>query len=429
MNITQSRFQNNTATNGGAIYIPETKNLTNYNLNVSMTIDKTNFTNNEANSNGGAINNNATLDITNSYFKDNNATNGGAIYNTNYLNINNSSFINNTANSGGAITNHEQTAVLNIISAIFTNNTAKNGGGGAINHGMSAILNIDNTNFTDNNSTNYGNTISSHYSNSTTITSSIFKSNNGRIIFNSVGILNITYSTFAECYNNGKYIISTENGPNNLNFNWWGSNDNPSSKISGAILNNYYTVFFTNINKPSNIENAIFKVSFVLNGTNDTSGFEKLPNINVKAYNNEKYIGEYTSKELINIKPIIGVNNILLKLDEESYNKSFNISKINTKISTSTIKGSYGQTITLTTKLTSDGKALANKKVNFYVNGKFIGSATTNKEGIAKLKYKIPKVAKYTVKTSFIGDSQYNKIESTKSFKATKAKVSMGLKK
>lgn len=412
LNITQSQFQNNNATNGGAIYIQKNTNLENYNLNISININKSNFTNNKATSSGGAIYNNDTSNIINSIFNSNIANNGGAI-----------------SNNGG------KAAISNINNSSFTNNTAT-GQGGAIDHGMSAILNINNSNFTDNNSTNYGNTISSHYANSTSIISSIFKSStNGEIIYNSVGILNITHSLFTECYTNNNPFIISSNAINNFDYNWWGSNNDPNSKISGATLNNYYHVGFNFI--INNMENAVISAFFVLNGTNDTFGSENLPTMNFKLYNNKNFIGNYSTNEESNFKLVSGPINLEFILDNESYNYNLYLNntnnnettKINSEISILSTKGSYGQTITLTTKLIANKKALTNKKVNFYINGKLIGTSTTNKDGIAKLNYKISDVSQYTVKTSFNGDSQYNKIESNIYFTSTKAKTTMTLNK
>jgi hypothetical protein len=93
------------------------------------------------------------------------------------------------------------------------------------------------------------------------------------------------------------------------------------------------------------------------------------------------------------------------------------------------VKGTYGQIILLTAKLTSNNKILTEKTIYFYVNNKLIGSAKTNNQGIATIKYKIPSVAKYNVKTVFNGDTSYNKIENSNSFTSIKAKVSMTLNK
>jgi predicted outer membrane repeat protein len=93
----------------------------------------------EENSNGGAINSVADVDIVDSVFDNNVAGSGGSIYNTATLNIVNSNFTGNNATAGGyyyggggAIKN---LGLLTIRDSFFTNNTAKDNSnirGGAI---------------------------------------------------------------------------------------------------------------------------------------------------------------------------------------------------------------------------------------------------------------------------------------------------------
>lgn len=439
--------------------------------------------------------------------------------------------------NGGSICNN---ANLKIINCIFINNMATDGlsssiGGAIHNKGINSNLTIENSTFINNYAPIKGGAIANNGGNAN-ITGSTFienRANYGGAIWN-VGTLNVSYSYFINNNDKNNNTINNGNGIIILDFNWWGSNSNPNSKINGFTVNNYYTININELKAPSILENALYKINFVLNGTNNTANSENLPKITFNININGYFLGNYQYNENISIKtelgkniisfaPIAGIDDLFLTVGEESYNIIFDIEKINSQItidngnttlneivmlkvtlkdinnnplsgklilffvnnvnvgnattdingiatfkylinipngnynvnaifeeddfymgysnsakmvvnklksviSLNSIKGNYGQTITLTTKLTSNGKILANKKVNFYANGKLIGTATTNKDGIAKLKYKIPSVAKYTIKTVFIGDSQYNKIESTKTFTSTKAKVAMELK-
>jgi hypothetical protein len=129
--VTNCNFTSNSAWTGGAI------------LNLGeLTIEKSEFTENEANLNGGAINNNeGKLRILNSVFTKNMVTTksmphgygGGAICNTGDLEINNTAFTENTAVYGGAINNDKD---LRIIDSKFHKNIATGVlcGGGAINN-------------------------------------------------------------------------------------------------------------------------------------------------------------------------------------------------------------------------------------------------------------------------------------------------------
>ena len=110
--------------------------------------------------NGAAIDNNGTLNITNSVFTNNLATTaGGAIYNTNELNITDSIFNENAAcGDGGAIYNDH--GVVNIIAS--ENNTEFTGNGGnnvpnaLHNAGGTVNLNADEHNITFNDSISGG---------------------------------------------------------------------------------------------------------------------------------------------------------------------------------------------------------------------------------------------------------------------------------
>lgn len=70
---------------------------------------------------------------------------------------------------------------------------------------------------------------------------------------------------------------------------------------------------------------SLFKVKFVLNGTEDSTGFEKLP-MNVLVYINNILIGEFHDS-LINVDLFEGENNITLISGEESFNYAVNYVK------------------------------------------------------------------------------------------------------
>jgi hypothetical protein len=61
------------------------------------------------------------------------------------------------------------------------------------------------------------------------------------------------------------------------------------------------------------------------------------------------------------------------------------------------VSGSGQITIIATVANKNTGEKLSGKKVYFYVNGKQVGSATTDKYGEARFVYKVPKTANYSV--------------------------------
>ena len=147
--IYDSNFISNIAGwNGGALYT--------YNY---VKVVNSNFTNNEAhNSDGGAIAASRyplggfpTVIIENCKFNNNSAVRyGGAISSANgILNVTDSDFIDNYApTNGGAIYSNKCTA--NVISCFFRNNTAANGKGGAVFGTGKGSLNVDHCIFVNN---------------------------------------------------------------------------------------------------------------------------------------------------------------------------------------------------------------------------------------------------------------------------------------
>ena len=143
-----------TGVNGGVI-----------NNNGNVNITNANFTGNTVTTNGGAIYNAGTATISDAVFGEidvtdpanpvshgNTAvTSGGAIYNIGTMSITNSSFEGNSAGYGGAIYNaggHE----INVTGSTFSNNTAINFGGAVANQGTAKFID---SNFS-NNSANGG---------------------------------------------------------------------------------------------------------------------------------------------------------------------------------------------------------------------------------------------------------------------------------
>jgi len=163
--ISESKFDNNTALMGGAIFFSgrPTGSL----INIAMS----NFTNNSATDTqygGGALVTSGNCDVTiiNSNFVSNNAfSNGGAIYSSNTSNIGSnkytisgSTFKDNTAQLGGAIYNlHSDFTITNSLldSNIAKGSDGVNCAGGAI-YQNNGVLTISYSNFTKNSATKDG---------------------------------------------------------------------------------------------------------------------------------------------------------------------------------------------------------------------------------------------------------------------------------
>ena len=135
--IIDSVFSSNSAKNGGTIYNSKCGKLN---------IMKSTFSDNVANSNGGAIYSfnpilekygsqipdSCFLKVIESNFQNNHSASGGAIYNHEAtMSVDKSSFISNSSENGGAISCLGIWSKIDITNSNFSNNTAK-GNGGAI---------------------------------------------------------------------------------------------------------------------------------------------------------------------------------------------------------------------------------------------------------------------------------------------------------
>ncbi len=201
LNIDNSDFISNTGTQqyGGALRVDDASTAT---INNSHFISNTHST-----LNGGAIrwDSSGLLTISNSEFKDNSSINlGGAVYNHSFgdVTVSNTSFISNTASEGGGIYSLDPLTVTN---SDFISNTATTRGGAIyLSNGASSI--ISNT-FSGNNDTVTtvnadGGAIYNDTNSTLTVETSTFTKNAGHggsseggAIFNA-GTLHITASNF-----------------------------------------------------------------------------------------------------------------------------------------------------------------------------------------------------------------------------------------
>ena len=240
---------------------------------------------------GQFIFNNGNLTLKNLIIKNCAMDLGGALYNRGNLKIFNCIFINNVASSdtgsgsGGVIFN-ERNSNLTIENSTFSNNYAPLNGGAIANNGGN--INISGSTFIQN-SANLGGAI------------------------RNIGNLSVSYSYFVNNSDRNNNTIENRNGSIGiLDFNWWGSNSNPNTMINGTSVNNYYTIIVNEIKVPSILQNATYKINFVLNNTNNIANSEKLPKITFNIYLNGYLLGNYQSNENINIEPKLGTNAVFL---------------------------------------------------------------------------------------------------------------------
>lgn len=315
LNISNSEFYYNFAGFvGGAIYNHGSFSIDNSNLSNNFannsagaifhktgttTVDNCNFTGNNVTYSGAAIYSYAEMNIFNSYFNNNKAIwFGGAITNDEgILNIKNSSFTNNKGNlGGGAIASNKGNVKIN--TTIFTNNTSISAGGAiVISGGFIDLLKCDFYN-------NQINRSSVHYG--------------GAIYHQENNILNVNYCSFVNnTVNNVDNAIYSKEATTNIDYNWWGSNNNPSSYImeynennNGEVINNnispnYWIIMSINTNSTNISLNHPVNIGVYLNQAIDNNGTkyklnQTVNSRNLSLYSNQGYFKYQNSTHTVN---------------------------------------------------------------------------------------------------------------------------------
>ena len=407
-------FINNTAkSNGGAVFWEGT----------NSTVNNSNFTNNKA-SDGGAVYwfaYNGT--VNNCNFKDNIATDGGAVY---WLGSNGtvsvSNFNNNTAESNGGAIYVKNDNIL-VLNSKFINNTASEVGavylscGNALINGsdfisnvasdnISAILNAGNLTadicrFIDNLAYS-GCTIRNAINATLTLSNSIFKNSclKGKTVYNDHGIMYLYKNTInnqsGEIFNYGGKILSACTGIVNAGTTFtFGDKTKFVAVITddnGNLIEDDYYVYF-------NFNNKLIESTY-----NSTTG---------------EYGAEYVFDAAGLMKLDVSCPNINIT---DNHGVNINVLKQNASIDAKDAIYiiNYGGKYSIILK-DSNGNAVAGEKITFTLNGRNIGSATTNTWGVATitLAAKTLKIAKAGKKKLIIKLSSNNYNTVTKTVKIT----------
>ncbi|MDO4587804.1 MAG: choice-of-anchor Q domain-containing protein [Planctomycetia bacterium] len=233
--IENAEFDFNEATLGGAIY---------HSGSGSMTIESSNFANNEAGNYGGALcNNGSSLEINESFFDQNNAHRGGAIYNyTKEMTLSGSSFLFNSASKGAAIFN---AGTIDIETSSFESGSALYGG--AIYNAN--FVNVVDSEFFNNVVSQNGGAIYHSSNKSSTIYASILAGNQANsggaiyvntgsiIIINSIISGNQALKNGGGIYNNNSVTVTNSTVAGNTAFYYGGGiYNNKTLRVNNSIL-------------------------------------------------------------------------------------------------------------------------------------------------------------------------------------------------
>ncbi len=171
--ISNSNIEDNTATilngTGGGVYLANSG---------TITIERSTFDGNEADSGGGFYNNSSgDATITDSSFSHNDAVEGGGLYLYGSSSLTNVTINNNTADTGGGGIAVEGT--VNLENVTIAGNTAAYGGGIRLMANPSSILDMDHVSFAANTATTSGYAIAASNATTVMVTNTILASPSG----------------------------------------------------------------------------------------------------------------------------------------------------------------------------------------------------------------------------------------------------------
>jgi hypothetical protein len=422
LTIINSRFYNNSAGFGGSIF-----------NNGSLTLSNSTLYNNIAYGlGGGAIFNNASSTISNSVFSNNTADNGGAIFNRGNLNISNTTLSDNIAIKfqGGAIFN-DYGGNLTITNTTFNSNTAANYGGGAIFNAHDATLTITKSKF-NNNSGYSGGAIYNSFGN-LTISNSILSGNTankyGGAISNFGGNLTANFNYIVgNTANEGTAVYNMDTAVN-AEKNWWGSNADPKTIpnlifVNGGSVNTDTWVILTVKANPNTI-NAGQKTNITadfnhINGGGDLIGGYIPDGIPVTfttdwgsfTHNSNTTVnGEARTTFQANgiSSPTTNPVKVYAAADSEISTYAPVTIIMPTKLILNKLTAYKGKIIKINATLwnTYYKQPVSGQKVTFKIDGKIIGSAITNANGVATINYKDLTGKTSTITAEFAGSKLY----------------------
>lgn len=408
---------------------------------------------------GGAIYNAGDLKITNTTITNNTAGNGGiggaggngisglrqtggsggkggqgghagGVFNSNYLIITESQVSSNHSGNGGNGGNGGDGSDRLLLIPSGNGGNGGNGGnagfGSGIYHSGSQLEVISN-NLTNNvlgtpgnGGTNGSKGSGSGGSNGNPGTSG--SNGSGGALFASVSSQSLHFNRILG--NTSPDIVAASGASIDAENNWWGSNDNPGSRISGNVDYGPWIMLRITANPGSihyqstsnitadltwNSDNVQPTGGHVPDGIPTAFGVQTGPgnvNPNNSATGEGKSNTTYTGTAT-------GTATIYAQVDNETQTININVDKANTSLVVDPSSGVYKGNTTLHATLKDEyGNAVVGVSVDFYVNGSYVATGTTNSSGVATVNYSPiqlnPAGSPYTIEVKFLGNDNFN---------------------
>jgi len=223
------------------------------------------------------------------------------------------------------------------------------------------------------------------------------------------------------------------NGGMNMDasLNWWGSNNNPSSQVTGTVTFGPWLVLTIT---PGQNPVVGGKVPVTVDLQHDSDKVHHDPS--------EGHVPDGTSTtfstDLGSLNPItvylvngnatttftansVGLANINAVLDNQTVTTQLDITKASTTVVVKEVTTTVGKPVIITAILTDEnGNLLSGKKVTFTINDKTY-TATTDDYGVATLNYTPLNAGNYSITANFTGDADYINCNATSSLNVIKS--------
>ena len=443
--VKNCNFLNNSASIGGAIFNEKTVNVLNCNFTGNYVMEwyggainsqygkaliyNSNFIANNATRGGAILTFSSDMLIENTYFIANNATDGGAIYTyDSNIEIDNSHFIANNAVAGGAIVVNGEfgDSEITVENSIFAQNTDTEGTGDialASENSKATLINVTPSNLVPKYivEMDVSEVSDVNYTQNVVITASNIKKfgqplNNGSVVF-SINGENISIpvqngiATFNRILDAGSYKVD-------VTYVGDAENANPTKTVEFNVLKLPAVLEVINVTNCTYGDSIQIKANVTSNGLALNEGRIFI------IVNGKKYSADVTNGTATIDAPKIAAGTYSVNLTYEGNYLAENVSaKFEVSIATAAITAkdiayviNYGGKYSAVIKDTN-GKAVVGEKVTFTLNGKSIGSAVTDKNGVASIQLTpaILKAAKAGKKNLVIKlvSSNYNPVSKT----------------
>ena len=357
------------------------------------------------------------------------------------VNFANLTLSNGNSTAGGAISSNSVNTI-NVKNCIFQNGVARGSGGGAIytygQNGIPCYLTVTDSDFINNRATGgttyagSGGAIASFFT-TLSITNSNFINNSATGVAPKGGAIHASASSGTVQFNRfigntattASSIYSDTLGYVDATLNWWGSNADPSSRVTATYVSVTPWLVLTPPNDVNLSKNSKYIISADLQ--HDSSGnywdttYGHVPNgipviFAVPSLGTVSPLTGATLNGLLTTNftslSTNGIAHPTFTVDSQTVTGNVTIANvIPTRVVVDPVLGHNGDLVDIFATLTDtqNNVPLADVLIDFYVNGAYLGNALTDASGLSIMSYPITQGAGiYPIMAQFTGNDTYS---------------------